>query len=200
MDDDRWRLLEVLVPVPLPVVARLHQDLAVGHHEPDPLGVLPPALPAGGRELDRRRARDTRERRRHLGQRRIVAPSHPERRHEQPGGEGDRSHGAVLDRMRLPTTRVSTVRGTNLSVLVMRLLSVPFTSTVRLPTAASASAATASADIQAKPGTAPTSTAALSWNSVRVNPGQTHRTRTPVPRSSSAIASVKLSTNALVAL
>src|SRR5207302_1688126 len=40
---------------------------------------------------------------------------------------------------------------------------------------------------------------AFSWNSVRVNPGHTQSTWTPVPRSSAAIASLKLSTNALVA-
>jgi hypothetical protein len=49
--------------------------------------------------------------------------------------------------------------------------------------------ATASADIQAKFGTPWTSTSAFCWNSVRVKPGQTQRTCTPVSRSSAAIAS-----------
>ena len=40
---------------------------------------------------------------------------------------------------------------------------------------------------------------AVSWNSVRVKPGQSAITRTPEPRSSSRTASLKLVTNALVA-
>src|SRR6266404_2287745 len=82
---------------------------------------------------------------------------------------------------------------------VMTLFMAPFTSTGTRPTARTAWSATASADIHAKPGTPLTSTAAFSWNSVRVKPGQTQSTCTPVARSSAAMPSEKLSTNALVA-
>ncbi len=97
------------------------------------------------------------------------------------------------------TARETIPRGTKRSAPVMRLFIVPFTRTGPRPTWRTAWSATCSADIHAKPGTPLTSTAAFSWNSVRVKPGHTQSTCTPVPRSSVAIPSEKLSTNALVA-
>ena len=76
---------------------------------------------------------------------------------------------------------------------------MPFTSTPDFLAARTAWSATVSADIQAMAGTMPVSTPARSWNSVRVKPGQTQTTRTPVPFSSTMRASEKVSTNALVA-
>ena len=51
---------------------------------------------------------------------------------------------------------------------------------------------TASADIQAISGRVLTSIPARSWNSVRVNPGHSAWTRTPVSRSSSEIRDSRL--------
>src|SRR5262249_19525847 len=66
-------LQQVPVPVGLPALARLDDDLLVGDDEPDRLRVLLAGLATRRRELDRGRALDARERRRDLGQRRLVA-------------------------------------------------------------------------------------------------------------------------------
>ena len=64
------------------------------------------------------------------------------------------------------------LRGTKRSAIAVTRFISPFTSTVCLPTAATVSSATASAVIHANGGTKPASKCILSWNSVRVKPGQ----------------------------
>ena len=82
---------------------------------------------------------------------------------------------------------------------VVKLFMVPFTSTPDRFAARTAWSATVSADIQAKSGSALVSMFAFCWNSVRVKPGHTHTMCTPLPATSTASASEKLSRNAFVA-
>src|ERR1700758_2627482 len=91
-------------------------------------------------------------------------------------------------------------RGVNLLAITIALLIAPATySEWPLAAAAIASLTTRSASVQMKDGKRIRSLFATFWNSVRTGPGQNAITVTPVPRSSAATASLKLSTNALVA-
>src|SRR5204863_7768233 len=152
----------------------------------------------GGGELDRGGALDAIEGGGDLGQRCVGGLRGQDPEHA--GQRGTRgAHHASRGFRNMATARAPIPRGTERSAAVVRLFMAPFTSTGPRPTARTAWSATCSADIHAKPGTPLTSTAAFSWNSVRVKPGQTQSTRTPVPPSSAAMPSEKLSTNALVA-
>ena len=97
-----------------------------------------------------------------------------------------------------PRTRRTAARGNALTTLLSSQLLAPGTQTTsprRNP--ASAASTTASALIHAKLGMPLTSMPARSWNSVRVKPGHSAMTRTPLPRSSSCSDSLKLFTKAV---
>src|SRR5262249_26788014 len=140
------------------------------------------------RELDRRAAVDPGEGGRDLRQRWLVGERGGQERDAERGHEDP--HHASRGRRNAATSRLVMPRGTNRLAPAMTEFMVPFTSTGPHPTARTAWSATSSADIHANAGMPETSTSAFVWNSVRVNPGQTQSTSTPVPRSSAATASV----------
>src|SRR2546430_7849481 len=194
---DRGVLLEVPVPVGLAVAAGLQEHVGVGDGEPHRPRVTLRRVTADRRELDRRAVFRAGERRRDLRERRLLGHRQSSGRHQE--GRRQLPPHAARPFMNTAVARATRLRGTNRSVVVARLFMKPFTSTVSRPSAPTAWSATSSALIQKNPGTALASMRAFSWNSVRVNPGHTQSTWTPVPRSSAAIASLKLSTNAFVA-
>src|SRR5262249_20705355 len=148
--------LQIPVPVGLSVLACLNHDLAIGHHEPYRPRVRLAALAAGGGQLDRRAILDASERGCDLAERRLAGG---QRQPAEQQGRDQRPHQASFGRRNDATRRFVSWRGTNRIMLAMTLFIAPFTSTGPCPMARTAWSATASADIQAKPGMTLTSTA-----------------------------------------